>query len=91
MSVVSKGLENVIIKTTNLTFIDGEKGILRYRGYDINDLVKFGSYEETIYLMLYGKLPNSNELNKLKEKLNEEYEVPQEVIDTLYLMPRDAD
>ncbi|MEM1600174.1 MAG: citrate/2-methylcitrate synthase, partial [Sulfolobaceae archaeon] len=61
MSVVSKGLENVIIKTTNLTFIDGEKGILRYRGYDINDLVKFGSYEETIYLMLYGKLPNSNE------------------------------
>lgn len=91
MSVVSKGLENVIIKTTNLTFIDGEKGILRYRGYDINDLVKFGSYEETIYLMLYGKLPNSNELNKLKEKLNEEYEVPQEVIDTLYLMPRDSD
>ena len=91
MSVVSKGLENVIIKTTNLTFIDGEKGILRYRGYDINDLVKFGSYEETIYLMLYGKLPNSNELNKLKEKLNEEYEVPQEVIDTLYLMPKDAD
>ncbi|MEM0294448.1 MAG: citrate synthase [Saccharolobus sp.] len=91
MSVVSKGLENVIIKTTSLTFIDGEKGILRYRGYDINDLVKFGSYEETIYLMLYGKLPNSNELNKLKEKLNEEYEVPQEVIDTLYLMPRDAD
>ncbi|MEM1629980.1 MAG: citrate synthase [Saccharolobus sp.] len=91
MSVVSKGLENVIIKTTSLTFIDGEKGILRYRGYDINDLVKFGSYEETIYLMLYGKLPNSNELNKLKEKLNEEYEVPQEVIDTLYLMPKDAD
>ncbi len=91
MSVVSKGLENVIIKTTSLTFIDGEKGILRYRGYDINDLVKYGSYEETIYLMLYGKLPTSNELEKLKQKINEEYEVPQEVIDVIYLMPRDAD
>jgi citrate synthase len=91
MSVVSKGLENVVIKVTSLTYIDGEKGILRYRGYDINDLVKFGSYEETIYLMLYGKLPNIKELEKLKEKLNEEYEVPQEVIDAIYLMPRDAD
>ncbi|ADX84018.1 citrate synthase [Saccharolobus islandicus] len=91
MSVVSKGLENVIIKVTNLTFIDGEKGILRYRGYNIEDLVNYGTYEETIYLMLYGKLPTKKELNDLREKLNEEYEVPQEVLDSIYLMPRDAD
>ncbi|MEM2663230.1 MAG: citrate/2-methylcitrate synthase, partial [Metallosphaera sp.] len=39
MSQISRGLENVFIKTTSLTYIDGENGILRYGGYDIEDLV----------------------------------------------------
>jgi citrate synthase (EC 2.3.3.1) len=44
---------------------------LRYRGYDINDLVEHSSYEELIYLMLYGELPNRKQLNEVKAKLSE--------------------
>jgi len=58
MSQISRGLENVYIKTTSLTYIDGENGILRYGGYDIDDLVDHTTFEEVVYLMLYGDLPN---------------------------------
>jgi len=87
---ISRGLEDVIIKTTSLTFIDGEKGILRYRGYDIQDLVK-ASYEELIYLMLYGELPNKEELEKVKGIINESYEVPESVINVIFSLGRSCD
>ncbi|BFI76688.1 citrate synthase [Sulfurisphaera ohwakuensis] len=92
MSVeVSRGLENVIIKTTGLTYIDGINGILRYRGYDINDLVNYASYEELIHLMLYGELPNRQQLNQIKGIINESFEVPEQVISTIFSMPRSCD
>ena len=89
--VVSRGLEDVIIKVTSLTFIDGIQGILRYRGYDINDLVEHSSYEEVIHLMLYGELPTRKQLEELKAKLNESYEVPEQVINVIYSLPRSCD
>jgi len=88
---VSRGLENVVIKTTGLTFIDGINGVLRYRGYDINDLVEHSSYEELIYLMLYGELPNKQQLRQVKEKLYESFEVPEQVISVIYSLPRSCD
>ncbi|AWR96322.1 citrate synthase [Acidianus sulfidivorans JP7] len=91
MSEISRGLENVFIKATSLTFIDGEEGILRYRGYNIEDLVSNCSYEEIIYLMLYGELPTYDELNKVKEKINENYNLPPQVIRILEELPHDAD
>ncbi len=91
MSVVSKGLENVFIKATSLTYIDGERGILRYRGYDIEDLVKNCSYEEVVYLMLYGDLPNESQLKRVREKINRSYDVPPPVIRILEELPQDAD
>ncbi|EZQ02058.1 citrate synthase [Candidatus Acidianus copahuensis] len=87
---VSKGLENVIIKATRLTYIDGERGILRYGGYDIEDLVNNSSFEEVAYLMLYGKLPNSLELRKVKERI-QDFEIPENVIHILEELPKDAD
>ncbi len=47
-----------------VTFIDGEKGILRYRGYPIEQLAEQGSYLETAYLLLYGELPNAQQLDE---------------------------
>jgi len=91
MSEVSKGLENVFIKTTSLTYIDGEAGILRYGGYDINDLVENCEYEEIIHLMLFGDLPSASQLQKIKEKINESYNVPYQVFEVLEKLPRDAD
>jgi citrate synthase len=88
---VSRGLEDVVIKTTSLTFIDGINGILRYRGYDINDLVAYSSYEEVIHLMLYGELPNKSQLEWIKNKLSESYEVPEQVINIIYSLPKESD
>ncbi|MEL9970092.1 MAG: citrate synthase [Metallosphaera sp.] len=91
MSQISRGLENVFIKTTSLTYIDGENGILRYGGYDIEDLVEHTSFEEVIHLMLYGDLPTKSQLQKLKSSIDESYEVPQQVIDMIYSLPKDSD
>ncbi|MEM1860384.1 MAG: citrate/2-methylcitrate synthase, partial [Metallosphaera sp.] len=91
MSQISRGLENVFIKTTSLTYIDGENGILRYGGYDIEDLVEHTSFEEVVHLMLYGDLPTKLQLQRLKSALDEAYEVPQQVIDMIYSLPRDSD
>ena len=49
---------------SNITYIDGEKGILRYRGYPIEQLAEKASFVEVIYLMLYGELPKKKELEK---------------------------
>ncbi|QKR00078.1 citrate synthase [Metallosphaera tengchongensis] len=91
MSQISRGLENVFIKTTALTYIDGDNGILRYGGFDIDDLVEHTSFEEVIHLMLYGDLPTKVQLQRLKTSLNEAYEIPQQVIDTIYSLPRESD
>ena len=54
---------------SNITYIDGEKGILRYRGYPIEQLAEKASFVEVIYLMLYGELSNKKELEKFNEDL----------------------
>ena len=54
---------------SNITYIDGEKGILRYRGYPIEQLAEKASFVEVIYLLLYGELPNKSDLEKFNEDL----------------------
>jgi citrate synthase len=63
------GLEDVLIKNTSISDINGEKGILWYRGYRIEDLARSSTYEEVSYLILYGKLPNRKELDEFTERL----------------------
>ena len=48
--------------TSKITFIDGDKGILRYRGYSIEELAEKSTYLETAYLILHGELPNASQL-----------------------------
>lgn len=52
---------------SNITFIDGEKGILRYRGYPIEQLAEYSRYLESAYLIIYGELPNASELGRFVE------------------------
>ncbi|MCZ7652972.1 MAG: citrate synthase [Thermoanaerobaculia bacterium] len=52
-----------------ITFIDGDRGILRYRGYPIEEVAAGASFVETAYLLIYGKLPNAAELAEWKQKL----------------------
>jgi len=54
---------------SSITFIDGEKGILRYRGYSIEDLAEKSSFVEVSYLLVYGDLPNAHELDVFRHKL----------------------
>lgn len=55
--------------SSGITFIDGEKGILRYRGYPIEEIAASASFVETAYLLIYGHLPTAKELDAFNEKL----------------------
>src|SRR4051812_46751119 len=71
----NKGLENVIACTTEISTIHDTT--LLYRGYTIEDLASQCSFEEVIYLLWYGKLPNSAELEPFKNGLNANLELPE--------------
>lgn len=66
-----QGLANTAVCKSAITFVDGEKGILRYRGYDIADLAGNCTFVEVAYLLVHGKLPNLVESTMFSEYLNE--------------------
>ena len=65
------GFQNTASCTSDITFIDGEKGILRYRGYEIEELASHSTFVETAYLLIFGKLPTRDELSAFSALLNE--------------------
>ena len=83
-----KGLRNVYLDETEASFIDGEKGILLYRGYSIHDLAEKCSFEEVTYLMLYGKLPNRAELSAFDQRLRSQRSLPDPVIETIRIVAK---
>ncbi|BCS94012.1 Citrate synthase [Metallosphaera sp. J1] len=74
-----KGLEDIAIKETSITYIDGELGRLYYRGYSIFDLASFSNFEEVAYLIWYGKLPTRHELEDFKSRLAEERSISEDI------------
>ncbi len=88
---ISNGLEDVYIKETSITYIDGEKGILRYRGYDINELVENCSFEEVAYLMIFGELPSAPELSHFSSDIQRSFRLPDYIKNVITALPRDAD
>jgi len=87
----SKGLEDVISGQSSICFIDGQEGRLLYRGYDIVDLAPKSTYEETTYLLWYGHLPNSAELDSFTSELWAKRAVPQGVLSILTSLPANCD
>ncbi|MGA2603339.1 MAG: citrate/2-methylcitrate synthase, partial [Verrucomicrobiia bacterium] len=65
------GYSNTGSCTSAITFIDGEKGILRYRGIPIEELAEKSTFVETAYLLIYGHLPTSQELRRFSELLTQ--------------------
>ena len=65
------GYANTGSCTSDITFMDGEKGILRYRGIPVEQLAKYSSFRETAYLLVHGKLPSRKELNRFSVLLND--------------------
>lgn len=77
------GLEDVIAGVSEICLIDGQEGRLIYRGYDINDLVNNTTFEEVMYLLWKGELPNPSQLEELKQQVVQYQTVPQEVLDLI--------
>jgi len=69
---LKKGLEGVLVAESSLSYIDGDAGELIYRGYTIDDLARNASYEEVVYLLWHGRLPNADELATFKESMSGE-------------------
>jgi citrate synthase len=63
------GFVNTASTTSNITFIDGDEGILRYRGYDIADVASHSTFVEVAYLLIYGELPSADELAEFDDKI----------------------
>ena len=71
MSTVGKaGLEDVVVSTSDICFIDGHEGRLLYRGFDMNDLVEHSTFEEVVYLLWHGGLPSRKELQAHLKAIN---------------------
>src|SRR2546425_131623 len=64
------GLEDIVVSTSDICFIDGREGRLVYRGYDVNDLVEHSSFEEVIFLLWHGGLPSKKELVEITKALS---------------------
>lgn len=90
MPVISRGLEGIIAAETQIGDVRGDVGQLIYRGYDINELAGKVSYEEVVYLLWHGNLPNQTELDKLTTALRAERELPKGVIDFILGAPKTA-
>ncbi len=77
------GLRGIPVADTRISMVDGEKGELVYRGYDIRDLSMFSTYEEVAYLLLYGDLPTKVELRDFKAKLIAQRRLPKDFVKNL--------
>ena len=82
---LKRGLQGVYIDKTQSSFIDGTEGKLLYRGYSIHDLAEMASFEETVYLLLYGKLPNRSELEAFDAVLRANRSIPDGVLEIIRL------
>ena len=80
---LARGLKDVVLDTTESSYIDGAQGILLYRGYSIHDLAANSSFEEVSYLLLHGALPTEEELNSFKKRLKAQRGLPKGVIDVI--------
>ena len=84
------GLEDVIAARSAICRVDGEAGRLYYRGYEVADLVRTASFEDTTYLLWFGELPSASERAAFTARLAEARPLPAPVLDLLRRLPRDC-
>jgi len=90
MTKIAKGLEGVKALNSTICFIDGMKGKLQYRGYNIQELAEQSTFEEVIYLLWNEKLPNKSELSQFKNKLYSSMLVKSKVQKIITDLPRNV-
>ena len=90
LKVFDPGYMNTAVCKSAVSFIDGDKGILRYRGYPIEELAENSTYLESAYLLMYGTLPSKTQLHAWERSVMQHSALPQSVIDAVSALPHDA-
>jgi citrate synthase len=85
-----KGLEGIVATNSSICYIDGDRGVLAYRGIDIHELAEHSTFEETCYLLWFGRLPKAAELNDLRQRLAAERRLDPAIIEFLRKVPKEA-
>jgi citrate synthase len=85
-----KGLEGIVAANSGVCYIDGEAGVLAYRGIDIHELAEHSTFEESAYLLWFGKLPNAAELADFTHQLAAARTLPPEVVTLMKSFPKSA-
>lgn len=86
----TKGLEGVVAANSSICFIDGDRGILAYRGIDIHELADHSNFEEVCYLLWFGKLPTRSELAEFKMQLVRERKLDAQIVSLIRQAPKHA-
>jgi citrate synthase len=86
----TKGMEGIVATNSSICYIDGDRGVLAYRGIDIHELADHSNFEETCYLLWFGRLPNREELKDLRGRLQQERQLDPAILQFLRDAPRTA-
>ncbi|MBA0559772.1 hypothetical protein Golob_016718 [Gossypium lobatum] len=90
LKVYDPGYLNTAPVRSSISYIDGDEGILRYRGYPIEELAESSTFLEVAYLLMYGNLPSESQLADWEFAVSQHSAVPQGVLDIIQSMPHDA-
>lgn len=90
LNTFDQGFVNTASTRSAITYIDGDKGILRYRGYPIEELAGKKSFIETAYLLIYGELPNQVELENFEDRIRRHTLVHEDLKNLFHAMPQNA-
>src|SRR5438309_399746 len=88
VTTTAAGLEGVIAGESEICYIDGYAGVLSYRGYNIHLLAENATFEEVVYLLWTGRLPNRAELDQLRSDLAANRAIPKPIVDFLGSVPK---
>ncbi|HKP68654.1 MAG TPA: citrate synthase [Pyrinomonadaceae bacterium] len=89
-TAATAGLRGVVAAQSAIGDVNGEEGKLIYQGYDIHDLAENSTFEEVVFLLWNGRLPNQAELDEHTTRLRRNYEAPKEVIDLMKTYPKES-
>jgi citrate synthase len=87
-STTKAGLEDVVATSSAICYLDGDRGVLAYRGLDIHDLADHATFEETCHLLWHGRLPTRAELGDLQSQLADARRLPEPVVRSMRSLPK---
>jgi citrate synthase len=90
MTAAARGLEDIVASDSGICLIDGDAGLLAYRGIDIHELAEKSTFPETTYLLWFGRLPTKPELAEFNQHLTAARMLPPEIMRLLQELPKDA-